>query len=300
MGPLLAGLSGFGWAMLPPFVSIFVLWLVVLRPQQWPQSTAEWMTRSAWLAAISQVLSQTLLVAVCFGIGRGIGGVLGYVPLLQPLLPVALSFGALTLARLFWSPERALAEDLSIDELMYPVAQPPVIMQPQPLTGEAVAELLALTDEAPLEEAGPLLEDVLEDADTFARLSALVEALSAAPAGRHRALRSALILWATEPATFAAGTAPGAMRAAFAAAGQDADLLRLLVPRAAALSRAVPKRADQFPDPAVIDDIARRGTPADLAETLASLAQALRRGPATGDRKAPSQARAKPGGLQQA
>jgi hypothetical protein len=31
-------MAGYGWAMLPPFVSIFVFWLIVLRPQQWPQT----------------------------------------------------------------------------------------------------------------------------------------------------------------------------------------------------------------------------------------------------------------------
>jgi len=297
MGPLVAGLSGFGWAMLPPFVAIFVLWLVILRPHQWPQSHAEWLTRDAWLAAGAQVLSQTLLVAVCFGVGRGIGGALGTLPMLHPILPVALSFAALAVARSFWDTDRALAEGLSIDELMYPAPQPPAPVRLPTTTDAAVAELLAQPDDAPLSKAGPFLEEMLEDGDAFARLTALVDALTPAPAARHRSLRAALILWATDPAAFAAGTAPGALRAAFAAAGQDADLLRLLVPRAVALARAVPDRADQFPDPAVIEDMARRGMPVDLAQALGQLANAVRRGHATPRRPAPA---ARAAGFQQA
>ena len=37
MGPLLAGLSGMGWAALPVFMALFALWLVVMRPAQWPR-----------------------------------------------------------------------------------------------------------------------------------------------------------------------------------------------------------------------------------------------------------------------
>jgi hypothetical protein len=32
LGPLLAGLRGFGWPVVPVFAAIFVLWLIVLRP----------------------------------------------------------------------------------------------------------------------------------------------------------------------------------------------------------------------------------------------------------------------------
>jgi hypothetical protein len=279
LGPLLAGLSGFGWAMLAPFVSIFTLWLVITRPQQWPQTAAEWLTREAWLAALAQILSQTLLVAVCFGIGRGIGGATGALPMLHPILPVALSFTALAIARLSWDPDRALAEGLSIDELLYPAAHPP-LRRPVLNTEAAVGELLDLADDAPMAQAQPLLAEVMEDTDSFARLAALIETLAVLPPPRHLALRRALILWATEPEAFAAGTTPGALRAAFAAAGQDGELLATLLPRAQALASAVPERADQFPDPAVIEDIARRGPSAELSAGLSRLARQLRRSPA--------------------
>lgn len=57
MGPLLAGMAGFGWAMLPPFVTLFVAWLIVLRPHQWPQTNAEWLQSKSLISAFTQVLT---------------------------------------------------------------------------------------------------------------------------------------------------------------------------------------------------------------------------------------------------
>ena len=74
VGPLIAGLGGFGWTMTLPFTAIFVVWLMILRPEQWPASPEEWLTAPAWLAALAQVLSQIVLVAILFGVGRGLGG----------------------------------------------------------------------------------------------------------------------------------------------------------------------------------------------------------------------------------
>ena len=71
VGPLIAGLGGFGWTMTLPFTAIFVVWLMILRPEQWPASPEEWLTAPAWLAALAQVLSQIVLVAILFGVGRG-------------------------------------------------------------------------------------------------------------------------------------------------------------------------------------------------------------------------------------
>ncbi|MGL4319432.1 MAG: hypothetical protein ACRCS3_01080, partial [Paracoccaceae bacterium] len=76
MGPLLAGLGGYGWTMVPAFAGIFILWQMILRPHKWPQPY-ELDRADAWLAVATQVALQTLLVTICFGIGRGIGGAAG-------------------------------------------------------------------------------------------------------------------------------------------------------------------------------------------------------------------------------
>lgn len=287
MGPLLAGMAGFGWAMVPPFVSIFVLWLVLLRPQQWPRSNAEWLTRRAWLAALSQVLSQIVLVSVLFGIGRGIGGVLGTLPLLHPLLPVALSFMAIPLLRLFWDTDRALAEDLSIDELLYPHAAAPRARGPMPAapaTEAAILPLLALDGtEAAEPDVRAALEEALDVHDGWTRLAALSAALAAAPTARHAALRRALIDWATDTENGAPDPAPGAIQSAFAAAGADDALLRRLMARVGTPDGdGGARQGSGFPDPAVIEDLARRDVAPDLAADLSRLAGRLRAARAQG------------------
>jgi hypothetical protein len=105
MGPLLAGLGGYGWTMVPIFTGIFTLWQMILRPQKWPASH-DLDRPDAWLAVAAQVALQTLLVVVCFGIGRGIGGAAGEVPLYSPLVPVFVSFLSIAVCQILSRPAR--------------------------------------------------------------------------------------------------------------------------------------------------------------------------------------------------
>lgn len=293
MGPLLAGLAGFGWAMLVPFVSVFVLWLMMIRPHQWPQTYGEWFHARAWLAALTIVLSQILLVAVLFGIGRGIGGVTGALPMFHPLLPVGLSILAYPLSRLAWNAEKEAEKGLTIDALLYPQSRPSTSSVPaQPATPpeEEVRPLLAMPGDAPLDKIGPMLDDALED-DAWARLALLAEALAAAPMQSHYALRQALLIWATEPEHFAANAAPAGLRAAFVAAGEDLPLLARLLPRAAALARMLPGRQAQFPDRAALESLGQLPLPAQVAADHQALMVALGyRGAAKAGRRAAGQA----------
>ncbi len=103
-GPLLAGLAGFGWALVPLFTAIFVLWLIILQPYEFPINRAEWMSTDAWVAISARAAVQLLFVVVLFGIGRGIGGVLGAMTGFSPVLPIAISFLSIPLARMIWDP----------------------------------------------------------------------------------------------------------------------------------------------------------------------------------------------------
>jgi hypothetical protein len=103
-GPLLAGMGGYGWAMVPAFVAIFVLSQIILRPHLWPHSFADLQRSELLVSLASQVAVQVLLVAVSFGIGRGIGGAAGTLPVYSPFLPLALSFLSIPLARMLWDP----------------------------------------------------------------------------------------------------------------------------------------------------------------------------------------------------
>jgi hypothetical protein len=106
LGPLLAGLGGYGWGMIPAFAVIFVLWGLVLRPDGWPQTAADW-SGPDWPRHLGRVLLQVLIVAVLFGIGRGLSVALGALPMVSPLLPVALSLIGIAAARLVWDGAKA-------------------------------------------------------------------------------------------------------------------------------------------------------------------------------------------------
>lgn len=105
MGPLLAGLGGYGWTMVPAFAGIFTLWQIILRPHKWP-APYELDHVEAWLAVVAQVALQTLLVTVCFGIGRGIGGAAGTLPMYSPLVPVGVSFLSIAICQILARPAR--------------------------------------------------------------------------------------------------------------------------------------------------------------------------------------------------
>lgn len=115
-GPLLAGFGGFGWAIVPVFAAIFLLWLVILRPHQWPRHAADWGRPEAWSTLITQAAVQTLLVAMLFGIGRGLGGALATLPQVPLLLPVAISVLSIPLARLIWNPWKDRDIDRFLDD----------------------------------------------------------------------------------------------------------------------------------------------------------------------------------------
>jgi len=103
-GPLLAGLAGFGWGLVAVFTVIFVLWLVILQPYEFPINRAEWMSPDAWVAVGARAAVQLLVVVVLFGIGRGIGGILGAMAGFPVMLPIAISFLSIPFARMVWDP----------------------------------------------------------------------------------------------------------------------------------------------------------------------------------------------------
>ncbi len=122
-GPLLAGMGGYGWAMVPAFVAIFVLSQIILRPELWLHSWADFKKWNLWVSIGTQVAVQVLLVAVSFGIGRGIGGAAGTLPVYSPFLPLALSFLSIPLARLLWDPWKGDSFD-AIEAAKYPETLP--------------------------------------------------------------------------------------------------------------------------------------------------------------------------------
>jgi hypothetical protein len=301
IGPLIAGLCGYGWGMVAPFTGIFVVWLMVLRPEQWPTTPEEWLTGPAWLAALTQVLSQILLVACLFAVGRGLGGLadIGTV-MIDPLLPLSVSFIAIPLCRMFWDSREAASMGYFLDD----EAETAHTENAAGEAGTAVIPLLNLADGAP--DAQGAVAEVLDVATAELRLKALTAAL-ANPNRSHAALRHALVLWATQPEIVAPGLVPNSMASAFSIANGNPDLLRLYVPRALALISAFPNRADSFPDPQRLR-LAAEAKPspdsdlpahllADLNDGLLALARAVEAALATHAVPEPSVAEPEPARL---
>jgi len=244
IGPLFAGLTGLGWGVVAPFVGIFVVWLMVLRPEQWPATPDEWLGASAWLAALTQVLSQLLLVCVLLGIGRGFGAVAGFLPAVNPIFPLAISFLAIPLCRVLWDAGEAADMGIYLDDEAEAAQIPRAAAQ----AAAAVVPLLNLADDAPDALVVTAVDKAMQTGGADLRLKALIAALSH-PNRSHAALRRALVLWATEPEIVAPGRVPNVMAGAFAITGSNADLLRLYVPRGLALIAAFANRASGFPAP---------------------------------------------------
>ena len=267
-GPLIAGLCGFGWEMVASFTGIFVVWLMVLRPEQWPSTPAEWLTGPAWLAALAQVLSQVLLVSLLFAIGRGLGGLgnIGTVTV-NPILPLSVSFLSIPLCRMLWDSHEAASQGYFLDE----DAESAHSGNAAGLAAMAIIPLLNLPDTAPDAQVATSVAATLDVPSADLRLNALTAAL-AKPDRSHAALRRGLVLWATEPEIVAPGHLVGTMASAFTIANGNLDLLWLYVPRAMALIGAFPNRAADFPDPALL----RRAADArsDLSSDLPAHLQA--------------------------
>ena len=241
VGPLFAGVSGFGWGLVAPFVGIFVVWLMVLRPEQWPATPQEWLKGPAWISALTQTLSQILLVTILIAVGRGIGALGGFLPVVNPIFPLAVSFVAIPLCRMLWDANEAADQGIFLDD----EAQAP---RASVQAAAAIVPLLNLPDEAPAVQVDRLVHEVLFVPGAALRLKALTAAL-AQPDRSHAALRRSLVVWASEPEVVAPGLVPDAMRHAFAIADRNPDLLRLYLPRAIALIGAFPDRAAGFPSP---------------------------------------------------
>ena len=294
-GPLLAGLCGFGWDMVASFSAIFVVWLMVLRPEQWPASPAEWLTGRSWLSALAQILSQVLLVGILFGVGRGFGGLANIGTLsVNPVLPLAVSFVSIPLCRMLWDADEAASQGYFLDE----EAEFAYAGNAAGQAAAAVIPLLNLADTAPDAEVTQAVATALDVPAADLRLNALTAAL-AHPDRSHAALRRALVLWATEPEIVAPGHVPCSMASAFSIAGGNLDLLRLYVPRAIALIAAFPNRAEDFPPPGLLIEAAEAEPApdsdlpahlqADLADGLRALARSVEAASGGADRAVAAQ-----------
>ena len=244
LGPLLAGIGGYGWAVVPVFAAIFLLWLIVLRPQEWPQSRADWLQPDAMVAMAARGVMQLLLVVLCFGIGRGLAGVAGLHLNLPFMGPIFLSFLAIPLARIAWPPQRAAALDACLDDAF---AQVDLAATPAPDLAERQAEmrLFAARLTEPLADLrddtrASVIEAHLDALQGHLAPDVLLETLHdrlSSPRAGH-ALRRAFILQATDPQVAEACRGRAAPVKALQIAALEADLVTLFASRCTTLLEA--------------------------------------------------------------
>lgn len=273
-GPLLAGLGGFGWAVVPLFFAIFMLWLFILRPQQWPRKAADWLLPEALIALLTHGVVQVLLVAISFGIGRGIGGVLGALPPFPLMLPVGISFLSIPLARMLWDPWAADGAGLPLDAALAKARAP----EPEPeALGDKVAVATRMVEEL-RHLAGDSSDAVLAShlvamstqVSPDALRVALMDPIYDGSAGALH--RRAAVIHATDGAV-ADALAGSAYAMAVFRETLDGGLLALFAERAAVMVADNPARAADCPDPA---DVRAQGARAPRsAKVLEAFAAAL-------------------------
>ncbi len=247
MGPLIAGLAGLGWQMIPVFTLIFLLWLLVMRPAMWPRQAAEWLTPRMIGKVLLWIALQAAVVAFCFGIGRGIGGTMGALADVPTWVPPLMSFMAIPLSRIFWNPAHASPDvveflDHATLDLAVQAEADASRLQAQALADGARADCLIWVNRiATLPEgAGDttilrLLEAAKPQTDAMALLDSLAE-----PAASHRGnamLRRAFILLATDTDVAGQLLGRGQLARAFDLAGEDAGRLQLFAERSMAALR---------------------------------------------------------------
>ena len=230
VGPLMAGLGGYGWTVVPVFAAIFLLWLFILRPHQWPQTLPEWTQPEPLIAVLTQVLIQLLLVAVLFGVGRGIGGVLGTLPMFSVVLPLSISFLSIPLARMIWDPWKAKQTDRFLDEAIARVSAPADARADCGLeiARGLVAPLADLPDDTPDAEVARHLIALSTHAMPADIRKALFEVVRDEVASRAQTI--ALILHTTDAALVAEVPGDGPTMA-LALLSKDAGLLALFARR---------------------------------------------------------------------
>lgn len=269
LGPLLAGLGGFGVAIVPVFAGIFLLWLVTLRPQDFPRTPTDWMRPEVLVAFTARGAVQVVLVLACFGMGRGIGGVLGSLPAFPLMLPIGVSLIAVTLARLVWDPSKAEAMDRLLEESLAKIEGGAAPHQGSDHAyAEAVtAPLNGLADdigEAVLERHLSALRALVDEDVTFDVLLARVQSANASRAGKR-----ALMIMASDGATLERIARPQASLQVMRLFDADPDLISRMAER---LTKAVRQDLDMSTScPALADLAALRAQLPTAANALSTL-----------------------------
>lgn len=273
MGPLVAGLAGFGWQMIAEFTAIFMLWLVVMRPAMWPDALADWVNRKVLLKLLFWVVVQTATVGFCFAIGRGIGGTAGSLPPMPVWVPPLMSLLAVPVSRILWNPasgnpdmtdyvDRATldAEAAAARATAGPAAARHLAEAAQ-RRAEAdampwVKRLAALPEATREPDLMLMVSAALQETPPLALLQAMSDAIDGP--GQSPTLRRAFLLAATDDEIAEMMLGQGLLSRAFDLAGEDATRLKLFAERCSRVLRQRHEAVMDTPQVARMRDVATR------------------------------------------
>lgn len=274
-GPLVAGLGGQGWAAMPVFLLVFLLWQVVMRPADWRRTPLEWAQAPVLAGAVLRIAVLVVLVALLFGLGRGIGAVLGHLPVIHPAAPVLASLMAVALARLSWDPVKGEQMEAFLDDALAQVrgagGSGPGVEEEM---HDIILPLLHLPEETPDAEARAAVERLAVHGDWAALIETLREALiyTDQPA---IAARRGLVLWTTDPATVDRLRSCAMPCTGWSAAAGHPGVEPLYAERALEALNAHPGRWEDFPLPDDLRENAATAPDPETARALNALANAL-------------------------
>lgn len=277
LGPLLAGFGGYGWLTVPAFVVIFVLWIAVVRPDQMPLRSADWQGERR-VSVGATVAVQVLVVVVLFGIGRGLSGMIGAMPLYSVVVPFLISLVSIPLSRLLWNAERAAELGLKIDDDLRDV----VGGQAEAAEGVSVADrlvepLLALPAATVEAEIGQHVAAMTQHAAPEALWEALLRRAQSGAMGADG--RTALAAFATDPAVATALLGEGVPARALKEIQTTPEAVAVFARRCAALIERNPFVRHDCPDPASLRDLAGRLPHAGAQAALTRLADVTEKAP---------------------
>jgi hypothetical protein len=272
IGPLLAGLGGSGWAATAGFFALFMLWLFILRPQQWPHHLRDWLTRyEPWAALGTNGCVQLLLVLLLFGIGRGLGGALHLRPTYGTLLPLMVSFLAIPFARLVWDPWTSPHLNDYLDEALHRAPNPEA-PDPLAMARSLIVPLSSLPDDVDETEVARHLLALAPHTEASALRSALLQRHAEGEASRAESL--ALMLHATDPELILSVPGDGP-NLALVALPQDAATIARFARRLTAALQADAAVWDKSPSVDHLADLVDRFDNTEAEAPLRDLIEAM-------------------------
>jgi len=256
LGPVLAGWAAAPVAAWPVFLGVFLMWSILMCPDDWPRDGARWAEAGVIARAIVSVTVMAGLSFACLALGWLLASVRP-LPELGPWPGVLLSLMGIGFARMIWSPTGKQKRNAQLDE---------ALRQMEAAASEAsMAERRRRSEEMEVDSVIAFTADTPQDriAEVMADLSMrfapgrLVEGFQRLwKAGRmNAAQKRALILLATDPDQARRISGHEAGRLALQTCSGEAVLTEQFLRRYTTLLDAVPDALSDGPSNALLRQV---------------------------------------------